>query len=118
MPGSGTVARARAWYAGHRKLIAAVAGTFITFAVQMGWEGNPYVALAIGLAASAGVYRLRNEDAVPAPVPGAGTGPAAPPQAPVTPAPAASFQENPAPPAAGAGSPRIVAVPRPPDRPA
>ena len=52
--------RARAWVAGHRKLIVAVAGAAVTVAVEAWGTSNPYVALAVLAATSLGVYQAPN----------------------------------------------------------
>ena len=63
----GAVKRARAWIAGHRKLIVAVAGASVTVAVQAWGTSNPYVALAVLAATSLGVYSAPNTTPAPPP---------------------------------------------------
>ena len=58
--------RARAWYAGHRKLLVAVAGAAVTVAVQAWGTSNPYVSLAVLAATSLGVYSAPNTTPAPA----------------------------------------------------
>ena len=57
--------RARAWLAGHRKLIVAVAGAAVTVAVQVWGTSNPYVSLAVLTATSLGVYGAPNTTPAP-----------------------------------------------------
>lgn len=76
------------WVAGHRKLLAAVAGSALTVAIQIWGTSNPYVSLAILAATSLGVYQVRNANAAGAARRQAGTGPVTPPQVPVSTAPA------------------------------
>jgi uncharacterized membrane protein len=59
------VKRARAWLAGHRKLIVAVAGAALTLSVQQWGTGNHWVALAILAASSLGVYQVPNRPPPP-----------------------------------------------------
>ncbi len=57
--------RARAWVAGHRKLIVAVTGAALTVALQAWGPGNPYVSLAVLAASSLGVYQVPNRPPPP-----------------------------------------------------
>ena len=55
--------RARAWLAGHRKLVVAVTGAALTVALQVWGTSNPYVSLAVLAATSLGVYQAPNQAA-------------------------------------------------------
>jgi hypothetical protein len=57
------VKRARAWLAGHRKLIVAVAGAALTVALQVWGPDNPYVSAVVLAASALGVYSAPNRPA-------------------------------------------------------
>ncbi len=48
------------WIAGHRKLLAAVAGAAVTISVSIWGTSNHWVELAVLVATAAGVYGVPN----------------------------------------------------------